>query len=33
VRADSAAQLGTDPGPEIDAGELLRAVEAIHERA
>ncbi len=33
VRSAAAARLGTDPGPEVDAADLLRAVERIHVRA
>ncbi len=33
VRSAAAARLGADPGPEIDATDLLRAVERIHQRA
>ena len=33
VRSDAAARLGADPGPEVDAAALLRAVERIHGRA
>jgi hypothetical protein len=33
VRADTATRLGADPGPEVDAEDLLRAVEQIHARA
>lgn len=32
VRSDAAARLGADPGPEVDAADLLRAVERIHAR-
>lgn len=32
VRSAAAAQLGADPGPEIDSQDLLRAVERIHAR-
>jgi len=33
VRSAAAARLGADPGPEVDAADLLRAVEQIHVRA